>query len=388
MVHLKKADAIVLAAGYGKRSEFPNKIFELLQSKPVFWHALKTLREHPCIDRMVLVIRSEDHERVNTWLDEWGFRNIKLAYGGATRQASAQNGFKALRPKPDGLMLFHNAANPFITSEEITETLQAALDHGAAAVAHLCVATVKEVDGQRIILKTVDRSSLWKTETPQVVSAEDYQKAIDYKCVGTDEMSLIESLGKKAKIIPASRNNFKITTSRDMEFARFLTESKTMHTGIGLDSHRFDRNHRGLSLGGLKWKDYPRFEANSDGDVMIHALCNAIFQAMGEGSLGTFANDMFFQEGVTDSRIYLEHVLSKMKEAEFTIQNIGFQLEGKAPQIDPIALDLKKNLAQLLNIQSENIGITATTGEDLTPFGRGEGLQCLATVTLVKYGKK
>jgi 2-C-methyl-D-erythritol 2,4-cyclodiphosphate synthase len=66
-----------------------------------------------------------------------------------------------------------------------------------------------------------------------------------------------------------------------------------------------------------------------------------------------------------------------------SLVRVGFQLEGATPQIDPIAPQLKKRLSELLTIDSTDIGITATTGEDLTAFGRGEGLQCFATVTLV-----
>ncbi|EKD93799.1 MAG: hypothetical protein ACD_28C00059G0001, partial [uncultured bacterium] len=253
----------------------------------------------------------------------------------------------------------------------------------AACVGHAAVDTLKRVEAGKIV-ETVDRSRIWHAQTPQVVRTDLYATALEKKMEGTDEMSLMELLGISPSIVPAGENNIKITTRRDIEFARFLLENREIHTGIGMDSHRFEREHRGLTLGGKYFPDAPKCQANSDGDVMLHALCNAIFQAIGEGSLGTFADALYEEQGVQDSTVYLNHVLAQMKKEGYAVEQVGFQLEGSTPRIDPISADLKAGLAALLDISPSCIGITATTGEDLTPFGRGEGLQCWATVTLSK----
>lgn len=404
--------AILLAAGKGTRAQAAsnNKLFTMTSGKPLLWQSLRIIHEHEDIDATILVIQESDQKQIESWLKEWEMPNILIAFGGETRSESVQNGFRAipqsLRQNPDNdFILVHNAANPFLTSNEITETLKAAQKTGAACVAHPATDTLKKATAtssseQSQILETLDRSQIWHTQTPQILRADVYEEALLANLTGTDEMTLAEQLNVSPSIIPASPNNFKITTSRDLEFARFLIEKTPqpattaqtsapapqqmppdVRNGIGMDSHRFDREHKGLTLGGLCFPEYPKMEANSDGDVMLHALCNAILQAIGEGSLGTIAETMF-EAGITDSQEYLKRVLILMSDKNCALKQVGFQIEGSTPQIDPIADSIKENLSKILEIPADNIGITATTGEGLTPFGRGEGLQCFATVTL------
>ncbi len=371
--------AIFLAAGNGGRAQVPNKLFFEVNKKPLLWYPLSTLHNHPQIDQIVLVIRDVDQPQIKKWLEEWKMANVLLTTGGETRQKSAQNGFKKL-PKvaPNDLLLFHNAANPFVTAREITQTLKEAKKTGAAFVAHPAVDTLKQV-GKAV--KTLDRTTIFHAQTPQVVRADLYKKALEAGVQSTDEMMLVEALGIRPEMVLASADNIKVTTPRDLEFARFLLKDVNIRTGIGQDSHKFDREHKGLTLGGVHLSEHPKTDANSDGDVMIHALCNAILQALGEGSFSKIADPMC-KQGITDSSEYLKKILKKMTTQGFTITHAGFQLEGATPQIDPLTGDLKSSLSELLSLDPSRIGITSTTGEGLTPFGRGEGIQCLATVTL------
>jgi 2-C-methyl-D-erythritol 4-phosphate cytidylyltransferase / 2-C-methyl-D-erythritol 2,4-cyclodiphosphate synthase len=373
--------AILLAAGHGTRSEVPQKQYTSINGKPLLWYSLKVLSEHPLIDSVVIVVPLGDNEKIEKWLSEWNIKQVALAAGGDSRQSSATAGFKTINPNPEDLILFHNAANPFVTPEEITAVLDTAQESAAAFVAHPVSDTLKQVKNGRVV-RTIDRANMWQAQTPQVLRADLYASALAANLSGTDEMSLVESMGIQPTVVPASRYNKKITTPDDLEWAQLRMEKSTTRHGIGQDSHRFDRLHTGLTLGGIQLPSHPKMIANSDGDVMLHALCNALLQSIGEASLGSIADDMA-KRGITDSAAYLEHVLGMVREHSLSLVRVGFQLEGATPQIDPIAPQLKKRLSELLTIDSTDIGITATTGEDLTAFGRGEGLQCFATVTLV-----
>lgn len=372
--------AMLLAAGHGTRSEVPQKQYALINGKPLLWHSLKTLSAHPRIDKVVLVVPQEDNEKIQKWLNKWDLAQVALAAGGDSRQASATAGFETINPNPEDLILFHNAANPFVTPEEITAVLDAAQESAAAFVAHPATDTLKQVKNGRVV-RTIDRADMWQAQTPQVLRADLYSSALAANLSGTDEMSLVESMGIQPAVVPASRYNKKITTPDELEWAQLRMEKSTTRHGIGQDSHRFDRTHTGLTLGGIQLPDEPQMIANSDGDVMIHALCNALLQAIGEASLGSIADDMA-KNGITDSAHYLEKILTLVHDQNLTLARVGFQLEGSTPQIDPIAPQIKTRLSELLAIDTTHIGITATTGEDLTAFGRGEGLQCFATVTL------
>lgn len=154
-----------------------------------------------------------------------------------------------------------------------------------------------------------------------------------------------------------------------------------MRVGIGQDSHRFDKT-KPLVICGKIIPDHDGFEANSDGDVVYHALCNAIGTAIGEGSLSKYSEDMCHKQGIKDSSKYVLHINNIMKNKGFSINNIAISIECKTPKIEPHVNDFKQNLSLLLNIKQSQIGIAATSGENLTAFGKGEGVNCFVIVSL------
>ena len=149
--------------------------------------------------------------------------------------------------------------------------------------------------------------------------------------------------------------------------------------GIGQDSHVFEVG-KPLMLASINIPDSPGLKANSDGDVVVHALCNALSSAVGKGSIGTYA-DSLCKDGITDSKEYLKTALSFVKEAGYKVNNISISIEAKQPKLEKHILAMNKALAELCNA---DVGITATSGEGLTSFGRGEGIQAIAIVSLIK----
>ena len=155
-----------------------------------------------------------------------------------------------------------------------------------------------------------------------------------------------------------------------------------MRIGIGQDSHQFDSS-TGLIFGGVKFDNYPKLKGNSDADVLIHSLCNALSSAIGGESLGSWSDSMC-QRGVTDSREYLKYILNAVFKS-FTISNISIAVEAQIPRLTPDEKQLVKNsLADILKINLDQIGITYTSGDHLTSFGKGEGIQVFSTVLLTE----
>src|SRR3990167_8787997 len=140
--------------------------------------------------------------------------------------------------------------------------------------------------------------------------------------------------------------------------------------GIGQDSHRFTTN-KPLILGG-----------DSDGDVILHSLCNALSSAMGGDSLSTWSDNMC-QKGIKDSKKYVETIFAKVKVQQYKVQNVSISMEAKKPFIElEAAAKMKKTIADLLGIGNGQVGITFTSGEGLTPFGKGLGVQAICIVLL------
>lgn len=155
--------------------------------------------------------------------------------------------------------------------------------------------------------------------------------------------------------------------------------------GIGQDSHAFSLNKsRPLVLGGIIVSQTDGLEGNSDADVIIHSLCNALSSSIGGESLSTWTDEMC-QKGITDSKEYLKVIFNKIQKNKFIIENISIAVEAKTPYLTSIQKQqVKKCLALILKIKTDQIGITYTSGEGLTPFGQKKGIQSFATVLLKK----
>lgn len=150
---------------------------------------------------------------------------------------------------------------------------------------------------------------------------------------------------------------------------------------IGQDSHRFEeKSGKKLMLGGVAFEGYPGLLGNSDADVVLHAITNAISGITCVNILGKISDDLCLKEGITDSRVYVEKALSTMKDKE--IVHVSISIEALRPKIAPRIDDMRGSIAGLLGINSQSVGITATTGEGLTEFGRGNGIFCTVILTI------
>jgi 2-C-methyl-D-erythritol 2,4-cyclodiphosphate synthase len=155
---------------------------------------------------------------------------------------------------------------------------------------------------------------------------------------------------------------------------------------IGQDSHRFltefeaaDQPKRRLVLGGVMIPGEQPLSGNSDADILLHALTNAISGLTGCNILGARTDFLCLDQGITDSSVYLKEALSLL--GEWQLCHISISIEGKRPHLAGWIPQIKNSLAELTGLTLKDIGITATSGEGLTAFGRGEGLQAFCQIT-------
>lgn len=151
-------------------------------------------------------------------------------------------------------------------------------------------------------------------------------------------------------------------------------------TGLGIDSHRFveGETERVLMLGGLAFEDAPALAGNSDADVILHALTDAVSGVTGVTVIGAVA-DHFCKQGITDSGEYLKLALESL--GNWRLTHVSIALECLRPKLDPKVPALRENIAGLLGLTEADVCITATTGEGLTGMGRGEGIHATVVVT-------
>lgn len=160
-----------------------------------------------------------------------------------------------------------------------------------------------------------------------------------------------------------------------------MTMTKKTRTGIGQDSHRFlpPESTKPCIVAGIIFDQVPGFNANSDGDVVFHAICNAITSLTGVLILGAIADDLCLKDGITDSEVYLKEAMKTLGKQ--TISHVAITIEGKKPKFKDRLIDMRSNIARVMNLDITQVGITATSGEGLTDFGCGDGVQCFAIVT-------
>lgn len=360
----------------------------MIAGQPLLVHTCRVFQYHPEIDGIVIVARENQLRRVQKTIQAAGVTKlISVVAGGQRRQDSTAAGLRAaLRfVNKNDIVLLHNGANPFVTDKEITAVIQAARKNGAAGVGRPVTSTLKKTYGNRVVA-TVPRRDLFLMETPQGLRANlltQCLKKASSRREYTDDLMLVEACGVKPVIVPASDLNRKVTTPADIAYALFVLSKNppAYRVGLGFDSHRFLQNKKGGVLGGIFVKNMSATVAASDGDVILHAIATALSQAIGGGSLGTFAKPT--QTKKCNSERYVGTILKRVRQKNLRVHSVGVMVECATPKIDPLVSKLKKSIAEILNIDSAFIGITATSGERLTPYGKSKGIACTAIVSLL-----
>ncbi len=216
--------AIIPAAGSGKRMGLPTaKQFLPVAGEPILARTLRIFEKSPVIDEIVLVVPEAEISCVRGMVGDVGAGKVaKIVPGGLQRQDSVQRGLEAADRVHD-LVVIHDAVRPFLTPGLLADVVSAGRRHGAATLGIPAKDTVKEADREGWIVRTLDRSRLWLTQTPQVFRRDlldrAYAAATAEGFTGTDDAVLVERIGVPVKIVPGSEDNLKITTPEDLRSA-------------------------------------------------------------------------------------------------------------------------------------------------------------------------
>jgi 2-C-methyl-D-erythritol 4-phosphate cytidylyltransferase/2-C-methyl-D-erythritol 2,4-cyclodiphosphate synthase len=382
--------AIVPAAGRGERfaSSIPKQYAPLLGRSVIEW-ALRSLLGESRIEGVVVALAAAD-----PW---WPAMAAKIAdarllttEGGANRQSSVLRGLARLESRAAGQdwVMVHDAARPCLSAAEIAALL-AALDAGApgAVLAVPLVDTIRrERDGHTV--ETVDRRGLWRALTPQVFAYGALRAALESaEAAGasvTDEAQAMERVGVNARLVEGSAFNIKVTNPQDLPAAARILRGNgatAMRIGQGFDVHTFGEGSH-VVLGGVSIPHSHGVVAHSDGDVVIHALCDALLGALGQGDIGQHFPDTDARYRGADSRVFLRAVAAMLKAAGLRVVNADVTVLAEAPRIAKHRLAMARNLAEDLDTSADRINIKATTTERLGFVGRGEGLAASAAVLI------
>ncbi len=375
-----KVDIVVVAAGSGSRFG-RDKIFYDLYGKPLIFYTLRNLFSAYRFERKILVLNPRKIEEGKKKLLPF-FPDLVFVPGGSERTHSVLNG---VRETKSDFVLIHDGARPFVPARVVRGVIDALRTWQAVTPAEPVRDTIKYFEGE-FVFKTLDRSDLKSIQTPQgferklILSA--LEKAVNEGLIYTDETTLIEEAGLKAKFVPGSPLNFKITYGEDIKMAEKILSSH-LRTGIGFDIHKFEKSRK-MILGGIEIPCEFGLAGHSDGDALTHAIIDALLGASGLGDIGELFPDTDEKFKDIRSTILLEQVLALMEEKGFFPVNVDAVVITEKPKILKYRDRIVKNLSGILKISEDRISIKGKTAEKMGFIGRKEGLAVIANALVME----
>ena len=369
--------ALILAAGSGQRagSAAPKLHRPLNGLKNALQRSLDMFCSHPAVScvRVVSALGGPSEAVV----EAYGLES--LIPGGATRQDSARLGLEA-SPGFDRVLI-HDAARPFVTHAVIDRVLAALDTHDGALPALPVTDSLRR--GSDIVEDEVDRTDLWRVQTPQGFRFDAILAAHrDAPPGATDDAEVLRAAGGTVAIVEGDEVNFKLTTPADFVRAdQMLAAAMISRAASGYDVHRFGPGDH-IWLCGVQVPHSHGLIGHSDADAGLHAVTDALLGCISAGDIGEhFPPSDPKWRGASSDR-FLTHARDLILACGGVIDHVDVTLICERPKVGPHRDAMRQRIAELLDISIEAVSIKATTTEGLGFAGRGEGLaaQAMATV--------
>jgi 2-C-methyl-D-erythritol 4-phosphate cytidylyltransferase/2-C-methyl-D-erythritol 2,4-cyclodiphosphate synthase len=377
---------VLLAAGRGERlkANQPKALVEL---------AGKSLLEHSIYRalatknlRQLIITAPESHLdqilELENQLESHGV-DVRVVVGGETRQQSVSEALAVLAGGID-TVLVHDSARALTSTDLFNRVAEAVFENQVGVIPALAVAdTIKKYRGD-LVEETIDRAELIRAQTPQGFPADLLVKAhLAATSDHTDDAALVQAFGGTVMLVPGEEQAMKITTPEDLEIAQanLLVGART---GIGSDSHRFSEDaQKILQLGCLEWPGYRSLEGHSDGDVIAHAMVDALLAAASLGDIGSnFGVDRPEYAGAS-GETFLRGTIELLTKHHLEPVNVSVQLIGNSPKLSPRRLELESRLGSIIGAP---VSVSATTTDGIGFLGSDEGLAAVATSLVRKVG--
>jgi len=212
-----------------------NKIFLKIQGNSILYWTLSAFQNSPIIDKIIISAKPSDFPLIQKIVKKFHFDKFAgFSQGGDLRQDTVFNALNFIKDqiKPNDIVGVHNAANPFVSADEIKSVYASAKKYNAALLAQSASSTIKIADQNNFVSQSPKRELCFYAQTPQVARFDilysSYQKVFEKNLITTDDAQVLEFNGYKPKIIPCSPNNFKITYPQDLILAKYLLKSKQL----------------------------------------------------------------------------------------------------------------------------------------------------------------
>ena len=399
MQDLPQFDALLLAAGRGQRFG-PHlgtaKQFVPLAGQPVWVWPARSLLDFAQLRRLIVILPQDSQPELAKQMAADLAEDPRLICitGGAERPDSVQVGldYLAADPQAGEFVLVHDAARPLLPGR-VTGAVLAALAGGAEAVVPclpvtdtICQLAAAPQDS------TLDRDRLRAVQTPQgfvrAHLAELHKKAASQPDTppASDDAQLFDRAGRAVQLVEGAAELMKLTSPQDLAVLELLLErKKEMRVASGFDVHRFGEptgKPACLMICGIETRHDRPLIAHSDGDVGLHALCDALFGCLADGDIGSHFPPSDAQWKQADSGQFLTYAAQRVQAAGGRILNLDVTLLCEQPKIGPLREKMRARIAELAGISMARISVKATTTEQLGFLGRGEGIAAMAQAAI------
>lgn len=369
--------AIICAAGKGQRAGFDkNKLF--VPIPPMGESALtRSLRafDISAIDEIIISVSPQD-KPVIEGLFANGDPRLKIVTGGEDRSHSVYN---ALKAATSDIVLIHDGARPFVTQKIIEGCIQSVKTYGSGVCSIPCSDTIATVKDGKMV-SAPPRDSLAQLQTPQGFFRENilyaYERAFELNDrTYTDDSSVFARFCGAPRLCAGARDNIKLTYAEDFS-------DRYARCGYGVDTHAFGRPQNYIVLAGVKIPSESGLIAHSDGDVLVHAVIDALLSAAGLRDIGYYFPDTDEKWKNADSMQMLATVVGMLDERGFAVKNLSVCIQAEKPRLAKYIEEMKNRLSAVCHVDPMAIGITAGTNEGLGYVGEGKGITVHANVLL------
>ena len=379
---LKKFDAIIVAAGRGKRFKHTTpKQYLKIGEQYIIDININQILSHRLCDSLIVVL-NKDYQKYYD-CNKIKSTKVKLVIGSNTRQGSVLEGLKHI-PKNNNSLLIHDAARPGI-DHEIIDNLIKGLTKNVSCVIPILPLYDSILKINNSNLDSIERKDLYRIQTPQIFKNNALSiKNINLTDEITDESQIIRKEKKKIKTIEGKERLLKITTVWDYKILKNILEKEKIYkVGNGFDVHKFSKKSgKILLLGGVPIDHPYGLIGHSDADVLLHSITDAILGSVSHGDIGSHfpPNDPTWKNA--NSSLFLKKSIEILKKKKAKLINIDVSVICETPKILNYQDKIIKNISNITKLSIDDISIKATTTEGLGFIGRNEGIAVMSNVMI------
>ena len=362
---------VILAAGKGSRfSNKKPKQYHLYKNKELYEHSINKSISSKLFKKIILVV--DNPKKIKKKFSE----KIIIIKGGKERSESSLISLKFLKKFKPNNILIHDAARPNFSISLIKKIIKELEEHSSV------IPVVNPNDSIKYKLKNhlynLNRNKTFLTQTPQGFKFKKlYNLALKEKNKINDEATLFINKDKKVKLIKGEFNNNKITYIEDIKIPK-------TYFGIGFDIHKLIKKKK-LYLGGIKVPFHSGLKGHSDGDVILHAIIDALLGAMKKKDIGTFfpSNKKKFKN--IRSPKMLKPILTNLNKENFSINNLDINLICERPKVSKYRNKIIDSISKLMDLRKDKINLKGKTVEKIGLIGKENAIACEAIISIGKY---